>query len=118
MKPKGAYHSKRTPLYTAFVNYTKVSGCKIAIKFNKNVLVLEQNNCADKIENTYIVCDLEDWSKIHLNSFKLKKCLFGWTGTLKNSDKRKYIYNDYEVAFDGTGTWSFCNCFAGNNVML
>ena len=36
----------------------------------------EQNNQETKIENAYIVYDLEDWSKIPLNNFTLKSdCL-------------------------------------------
>ena len=35
---------------------------------NKNPLVLEQNNYTTKIENVYIVYDLDDWPKIPLNN--------------------------------------------------
>ena len=28
-------------------------------------------------------------------------CMFGATNIVQNSDKRKYVYSGYEIAFDG-----------------
>ena len=44
---------------------------KIRIQFNKNVLVVEQNNYTTKFANAYTAYDLHDWPKISLNNFKL-----------------------------------------------
>ena len=45
------------------------------IKFDKDPLVLEQNNYVAKIENAYIVYGLDSWSNIPLNNFKLESSL-------------------------------------------
>ena len=37
---------------------------------------------------------------------------------VKNSDKEKYVYSGYQIAFDGKGSWSFDNDFARNVVIL
>ena len=50
-KSKGVYTYKLTPLYTVFVHNIKLSGCKIEIRFNMIVFVVEQNNNATKIVN-------------------------------------------------------------------
>ena len=38
-----------------------LSGYKIEIQFNKNVLVVEKSNYANKIENAYIFYVLDNW---------------------------------------------------------
>ena len=43
-KSKGVYTFKLTPLYTTFLNSTKLSGYKTEIKFDNSALVEEQNN--------------------------------------------------------------------------
>ena len=65
---------------------------KIWIYLNKSPLVVEQNNYSTKIVNAYIVYDLNDSPKVPLRNF-----------ILKNSDKGKYVYNGYGIAFDGKG---------------
>ena len=65
-KSKEVYTSKITSLYTVFLHNTKFSVYKIRVQFNNNVLVIEQNNFAAKIVNTYIVYDLDDLPKISL----------------------------------------------------
>ena len=38
-----------------------------------------------------------------------KNCLFGATSIVKNSNKEKWVYSAYGIAFDGKGEWSFGN---------
>ena len=40
--------------------------------------------------------------------------MFGATSIIKNSDKQKWIYIGYGIAFDGNSTWSFANDYATN----
>ena len=79
----------------------------MGIKFDKDPLVVEQNNYATKIENAYLVYDLDDWSKNPLDNFKLRSCLFGATNVVRNSDKEKWVYSGYGIAFDGSRSWNF-----------
>ena len=88
-KSKGVYTSKFKPLYTAFLHSIKLSRHKVGIKFDKDPLVIEQNNYTTKKVNVSIVFDLDTWPKILRNNFKLKNCLFGATTIVKNSDKEK-----------------------------
>ena len=38
-----------------------------------------------------------------LRNFTLKNCLFGAFNIVKNSDKAKWVYFVYGIAFDGAG---------------
>ena len=67
----------------------KLSKYRIGIKFDKDPLAIEQNNYLTKIVNVYIVYDLNACPKNATNNFKFKKCLFGATNVVKNSDKEK-----------------------------
>ena len=51
--------------------------------------------------------DLDDWPKNSIKHFELKNCLFGATNIEKNSDKHKWVYSSYEIAFDSVDLWSF-----------
>ena len=84
------------------------------IKFDKDPLAVEQNNYLTKIVNVYIVCDLDAQPKLPLGNFALKNRLFGATNIVKNSDKDKYVYSGYGIAFDGKDEWSFGNDYATN----
>ena len=44
--------------------------------------------------------------------------MFGVTNLVKNSDKTKWVYSGYGIAFDGAGLWSFGNDFATNITIL
>ena len=44
--------------------------------------------------------------------------MVGATNILKNSDKIKYDYSGYKVAFNGAGSWSFDNNFPRNEVIF
>ena len=59
----------------------------MGVKFDKDPLAVEQNNYVSKIVNVYIVFDLDAWPRNPTNDFKFKKCLFGATTVVKNSDK-------------------------------
>ena len=59
----------------------------MGVKYDKDPLAAEQNNYVSKIVNVYIVFDLDAWPKNPTNDFKFKKCLFGETTVVKNSDK-------------------------------
>ena len=71
----------------------KLLGYRIGIQFHNNFLVGKQKNYATKILNACIVYDLDDWSKIPADDFKLKKCLLGVTNIEENSDKSKWRYS-------------------------
>ena len=72
----------------------------MGIKFDKDLLAVEQNNYLTKIVNVYIVYDLAVWPEIPLKIFTLKNCLFGATNVIKNSAKDKWVYSGYGIAFD------------------
>ena len=42
-------------MYTAFLHNIKLSGHKMGVKFDKDLLAVEQNNYLTKILNVYIV---------------------------------------------------------------
>ena len=90
-------------MHGAFMPRLRYCAKKIWIYLNKSPLVVEQNNYSTKIVNAYIVYDLNDSPKVPLRNFILKNYLFGATNILKNSDKGKYVYNGYGIAFDGKG---------------
>ena len=51
LKSKGVHTSKLKSLHTAFLHSLKLSGYRMRTKFDKEHLVVEQNNCAAKIVN-------------------------------------------------------------------
>ena len=44
--------------------------------------------------------------------------MLGAAVIVKNSDKGKYVYSAYGIAFDGAGSWSFGYDFARNVVIF
>ena len=44
--------------------------------------------------------------------------MFGATTTIKNCVEEKYVYSDYEIAFDGEVSWSFGNGYARNFIIF
>ena len=91
---------------------------RMRIKFNKDLLAVEQNNHTRKIVNVYIFYDLDAWPKILIRNFTIKNCLFGATSIVKNSDNEKYLYSSYGIAFDRKGEWDFDNGSATNSAMF
>ena len=63
-KSKRKYSSKFKSLYIAFSHRIKLSGCRMGIKIDKDLLSLKQNNYLRKIINVYIVYDLDAWPRI------------------------------------------------------
>ena len=89
----------------------------MGIKFDKDPLPVEQNNYFTKIVNVYIVYDLDAWPKIPLRIFTIKNRFFCATSIVQNSDKEKYVYIGYGIAFDRKGEQSFDNDTARNIVI-
>ena len=72
-----------------------------------------------KTVNAYIVYYLDAWSKIPFNSFKLKISFFDSSDIVWNSDKEKWVYNDYGiVTIDRAGLYNFCDDFGKNAVIF
>ena len=71
-----------------------------------------------KIVNVYIIYNLYYWSKKSSQKLYIENCLFGATNIVKNSDRENYVFNGYEIAFDGKGCWSFNNDFARNIIIF
>ena len=113
-KSKGAFNSKLNPPLAAFLNSIKLSGYRIGIKFDKDLLVAEENNGLSKVVHVYIVFDLDACPRNPNNNFKFKNWLFGATNIVKNSDKEKYVYSGYGITFDSEGSWRFDDDFASN----
>ena len=91
-------------LYTAFLQNIKLSGYKVEIKFHKDSLVVEQENYKTKNIDAYIVYDLGNCPNNPLRNFTLKDCFFCATSIVKNSDKEKWVYSSYGIAFSGKGS--------------
>ena len=53
------------------------------IKFDKDLLAVEQNNSTSKITNVYIVYGLAASPRNPSNNFKFKNCLIGATSVAK-----------------------------------
>ena len=66
------------------------------------------------ILNLYIVYELNTWPRNPVNNFTLKNCIFGTVKLVANTIKSKLNYNGRGIAFDGEGSWSFGDDFAGN----
>ena len=90
----------------------------MGIKFDNDPLAEEQNNYLTKIVNLYIVYDLAAWSRNPTNNLKLMICLFAATNVVKNSDKQKYVYIGYGVAFNTMDSSSFDNDTARNVIIF
>ena len=44
--------------------------------------------------------------------------MFGATTIAKSSDKSKWVYSGYGIAFDGLDSWSLGNDFARNDIIF
>ena len=93
-KSKGIYNSGLKPLHD-LVSFIKHFGCQVGLQLLNSVLVVKQNNHPTKFVNVFIVYKLDNWPENLLNNFVFKKCLFGATNIVKNSDKSKYFYKCY-----------------------
>ena len=106
MESKRVYTSKLKPLNTVFSYSIKLSGYKVGIKYDKDPLVVEQNNYETKIVSAYIVYKLDAWPRNPTNNFTFKNCLFGVTSVVKNNDEEKWVYSSYGIAFSSAGSWN------------
>ena len=86
----------------------------MVIKFDKDASAEERNSYATNTVYDYIVYDLDAWPNNLLNNFKFKNCLFGATNMVNNSDKEKWVYRNYGIAFNEISPWNFGNDFAKN----
>ena len=93
---------------------------RVILKFNNSVLVQKNSSslCSNVIINLYIVYELNNWPRNHINTFPLKNCLFDTVSLVRNARKSKFIYNGWGIAFDGKGSWSFGNDFSRNSVIF
>ena len=89
MKSTGVNAYTLKPLYTAFLHGIKLSGYKVRIKLDKNLLAVKKNNSTAKIVNTYIVLHLDNRPNNPLRNFTIKDFLFGENSIVKNCDKEK-----------------------------
>ena len=70
-------------MYNFFLHSIKLSGYRMWINFDKNPLSEEQNNYAGKIEDVFIVYDLDAWPINPTNNFKFKNSSLGATSIVK-----------------------------------
>ena len=96
-----------------FLYSIKLFRYKKGINFDKDPLVVEQNNYPTKISNAYIVYNLDAWPEISISNVKFKNNSFGATKRVKNSDKVNSMYSGYRKAFHGVGLWN-----VGNDIVL
>ena len=54
----------------------------MAIKLDKDLLAVEQNNYLTKMVTFYIVYELDVWPRNPTTNFQFKNCLFGATNVL------------------------------------
>ena len=60
----------------------------------------------NKIENVYVLYNLDAWPRNPTTNFKSQNCLFGATSIVKNSDKEKYVYSGYGITYDSVDLWN------------
>ena len=118
MKSRLVCTFKLTPLFTTFLNGTKLSGYSLGIKFDCSVLVAEESNYTNKFVNFYIAFDLDTWPKNPLRNFTLKNCFLGATNTVERHVKERFVYSSYGISFGGAGDWSFNNNFARKVIIV
>ena len=53
-----------------------------------------------------------------LSISSLRIACFGASIIVKNSDKEKYVYSGYKIAFDSAGSWSFNNDIVRNVIIF
>ena len=103
-KSKRVYNFKLKLLYTSFFHNIKLFEYRTGMKLDKDSLAVEQSNYLSKYVNVYIDYNLDACPRNPTNNFKFKKCLFGATGIVKNSDKEKCLYSVYGIIFDSSGS--------------
>ena len=84
------------------------------IKYDQDLLAVEQNNYLTTIVNLHFVYVLDVWLRNLTNNFKFRNYLFGATNIVKIVIKEKYAYNGHWITFDSARSRSFGNDFAKN----
>ena len=80
---KRVYSSTLFLLHTAFLHSANHFEYKKGVEFDKEFLVVEQNNYAFKVVNACIIYELDTWPKVSLKNFKSKNRMFGATNIVK-----------------------------------
>ena len=114
---KGVYVTDLVPLKNDFLPKIKYFKDGIGIQFNYTPLVVAHIIQTKNILNAYIVYELYNWPRNLLRNFTLKNCLSGATNIVKHSDKEKYVYSGYGIAFDRKDELSFNN-YTTRNVIV
>ena len=93
---------------------------RVILKFSNSVLVQKTFSSLynNFILNLYTVYELSTWPRNPDNNFTLKIILFGTVKLTRNADKSKFTYNDWRIAFDRKGFWSFDNDTVRNVVIF
>ena len=65
------------------------------IKYDQDLLAVEQNNYLTTIVNLHFVYVLDVWLRNLTNNFKFRYYLFGATNIVKIVIKEKYAYNGH-----------------------
>ena len=71
-KSKEVRNSKVKPLYTIFLNSINFSGYRIGIKFDKDLLAVEQNNYLSKVVKVHVIYDLDALPRNPTNNLNLR----------------------------------------------
>ena len=91
----------------------------VILKFINPILMQKSSSSlySNFVLNLYIVFRLNNWPHNPTNNLPLKSFLFGTVKLIRNEIKSTFIYNDWGIAFDGEGSWSFGNViiFSVNN---
>ena len=93
---------------------------RVILKFSNSVLVQKTFSSlySNFILNLHTVYELNTWPRNPDNNFTLKIILFGTVKLTRNADKSKFTYNDWGIAFDRKGFWSFDNDTVKNVVIF
>ena len=74
---------------------------------------------ANKIVNIYIVYQIDPIDNTRNADYTIQNALFGAVEITKNAtDSSKNNYEGYGICFDEGGTFSKCNIFNGQNVII
>ena len=85
---------------------------KLKLQFCGTTIVVELSNSTTEIVNAYIINDLSSWPINPYNNFKLTNYLFDATNMKNYSNKSKWEYSSYGIAFDRKSMWSLGNGFS------
>ena len=93
-KWKGIYTLELNPLLDIAPDISYF-GHKISLRFNNSIFSVTQNNYKSKILYVFIVYALDNWPRVVVENFTIKKVLFGTTNIVKFCDKHKCVQSGY-----------------------